>query len=208
MQSVADRLAERPSVRRFAAAAVLAAALSGQGARSADHRRIQDLAGRVPLIVAGRCTSVRSAWNDEKTLITTTTTYDVERVVKGDLERKKDLVVRQVGGSVGNITQRLVGGPRFEVGERSLLFLRPDASGELRIYGLGLGKRRIDRDPASGIDRVRLDDAAEPDPPGLPDPSRPATSALPAARGGGRAAEDVSLDSLVETLLDGPRTER
>ena len=140
-----------------------------------SSRQIEELAGHVPLIVVAVCSDIRSDWNSAHTLITTTATYSVERTVKdertgGGLARADravtevaggGLTVRQIGGTVGRITQALIGGPEFRLGERSLLFLTPDAAGDLRVYGLALGKQLVYRDPRSGIDRVRLGGGAE-----------------------------------------------
>jgi hypothetical protein len=137
---------------------------------------MEDLTKRVPLIVVGRCDELQSAWNAENTLITTTATYSIERVVKGR-HASRDLAVQQLGGTVGPITQAVLGGPRFRVGERSLLFLVPDGAGQMRVYGLARGKQDVHRDPSSGVDRVRLDDGVE---------SR---------------LMDVPLDALIKTML-------
>ena len=187
------------AVVRVAVAALLAASLRGQDPAAALPPAIEDLAGRVPLIVAGSCTLVRSEWNEKKTLITTTATYQVDRVVKGRLA-KGEVVVRQLGGTMGKITQALVGGPSFHVGERSLLFLKADAAGELRVYGLAAGKRPIYRDPRSGVDRVRLDDGAAGELHGLPDAAARRESAAPSARASVPFHGDIALEALAKLL--------
>ncbi len=120
---------------------------------------LQKLTQRAEIIVVGRCTAIKSAWNAKRTLISTYVSYDVEETIKGDL-RDQPIVIKTLGGTVGSITQMMVGGPTFEVRERALLFLTAsDEPATFRIQGLPRGKLRIYSDSRTG-ERVLMRDAS------------------------------------------------
>lgn len=185
--------------RLFGAGVLLGLSLAGSNAVAGNPHTIEDLASRVPLIVVGRCDGLQSAWNSDMTLITTTATYRIERVVKGN-HSGRDLDVRQLGGSIGRITQSVLGGPQFRVGERSLLFLAPDGAGQMRVYGLGRGKQDLHRDPRSGVDRVRLDDGAETRLIGRPAGSDSRGSVGSSVSSAHTLSGDIPLDTLIKTM--------
>jgi hypothetical protein len=113
-----------------------------------------ELARHAQVIALGRCTAMRCSWNAEHTVISTEAVYDVEEAVTG-AKRGEQLVVKALGGSVGNISQMVVGGPRFELGARDLLFLvAGDEPGTLCPVGLAAGRVRVAIDPGSGEDVV------------------------------------------------------
>ena len=132
------------------------------GGPPATYRKpadLQYLTQNAQIILVGRCTDIKSTWNAEQTLISTYTSYDVVEAIKG-ASSDQQVVVKTLGGTVGSITQMMVGGPTFEVGERALLFLA--ASDELatfRIQGLRQGKLRIYSDSKTG-ERFLMRDAS------------------------------------------------
>jgi hypothetical protein len=69
--------------------------------------------------------------------------------------------VVQPGGSVGEIEMRVDGMPHFQVGERTLLFLRlrggPDHAS---VVGMAQGKRPVSRESGSGRWMVSAPDRA------------------------------------------------
>lgn len=105
-------------------------------------------------IVLGTCKQVKCEWNEGRTLIHTYATYDVERIVKGH-QIKSEIQIKTVGGTVGRISQVIVGGPQFKLGDRDLLFLVPlDGSNAWQVFALAAGKCRVIRDPATNGDSV------------------------------------------------------
>lgn len=108
------------------------------------------------LVVVARATNVQAEWNAAGTSIYTNVVYDVERVVKGTAALET-VELHELGGTVGKITQAVVGGPQFSVGQRDLLFLVPSDAGGYRTYGLSAGQLPVHHDPASGRDVVRVD---------------------------------------------------
>lgn len=125
-------------------------------ATSLSPMELDDLAAAAKVVVVGRCAEVRSAWNAEHTLIHTWATYEIERSVPERPARDR-LTLRALGGTVGPITQAVVDGPRFVVGERDLLFLGDsDEPGVYRLLGLTQGKMPLVPHPRTGEDHVVL----------------------------------------------------
>jgi hypothetical protein len=99
------------------------------------------------LIVRGRVTDVRAI--EAQGSIDSIATVAVESVVKGNASRF--VYVRVPGGLVGSRRTVVVGAPRFRVGQRALLFLRPGATDTAyRPVGLTQGVYPILADPATG----------------------------------------------------------
>ena len=103
--------------------------------------------------------SVTSAWNETHDRITTTIDLTVVDSWKGAAAPATHLQVIQPGGTVGEIEMRVDGMPRFQVGERTLLFLRgrPDRAS---VVGMAQGKRPVTREAGSGRWMVTAPDRA------------------------------------------------
>ena len=105
--------------------------------------------------------SVKSAWNAAHDRITTTVDLAVVDCWKGTAAPATHVQVVQPGGSVGEIEMRVDGMPHFQVGERTLLFLRlrggPDHAS---VVGMAQGKRPVSRESASGRWMVSAPDRA------------------------------------------------
>ena len=89
----------------------------------------------------------RSAnWNESRTRIYTVTRLEVGHVLKGPVQAGEEIRVRQIGGSVGEITQRVAGNAHFTAGEEVLVFLDQDAKLGLHyVIGMAQGKYTINR---------------------------------------------------------------
>ncbi len=142
---------------------------------------LETLASRSQVVAVGRCAEVRSAWNEKRTLIHTWATYEIEQAVP-EIKVHDGIVVKALGGTVGTITQVVLDGPQFAVGDRDLLFLVPsDEAGAYQLFGLGQGKVPVRRSTGAGRDLVRL-----PPPDGLQrSPGREAGVSSPSAPGEG-----------------------
>jgi hypothetical protein len=90
-------------------------------------------------IVVGKCVNVRYSWNDKMTLIYTEATYEVTEWLRTDGTPTQQIVVSEMGGTVGRITQALIGGPRFAESQQSVLLLNKK-DGQYRIFGLRRGQ--------------------------------------------------------------------
>lgn len=96
-------------------------------------------------VVEGKVLSVESFWNAEGTAILTEAVVEVDDLIAG--ESPAVVRVRTFGGQVGNYVIEAHGFPRFEEGERLLLFLNEEkADRSIRVTGYQQGQFRIRTD--------------------------------------------------------------
>ena len=142
---------------------------------SADATRVRamttdQLVDRSALIVEGRVLSQQVIWDAERQRIYTDSVVLVSQTHLGVAPRS--LTVRQIGGTLGQTTQKVAGVQPLPAGMEVLLFLRTDG---VRFYVTGLsqgryrvavkdGERLLHRD-SGGVTAVGK---APPQPPGLP----------------------------------------
>jgi hypothetical protein len=93
-------------------------------------------------VVEGTVREIRSRKVDGGRQIVTYVTVDVATVFSGALE-PGPIVLRELGGEVGDEFTIIQGSPEYRVGERVLLFLDADPAGVLRTWGLFLGKYSV-----------------------------------------------------------------
>lgn len=87
------------------------------------------------LVVYGKVISAYSVWEDNS--IYTYTTIEIKELIKGEYHSQK-IVVKQMGGTVGYISQIVDGTPKLEIGKDVVLFLR-DWKGAYWIHSIVLG---------------------------------------------------------------------
>lgn len=124
----------------------LVALTLGMGAAEAStvlYRDVPALARGSDAIVIGQVVRAQSRWTADRRRIVTDIEIRVDETLKG--EGRATLLVRQPGGVVGDVGQRVDGLAGFEVGEEVVLFLerRPDDS--FLIAGLSQGKFQVVR---------------------------------------------------------------
>jgi hypothetical protein len=91
------------------------------------------------VIVYGRVLSSYSVWEDKS--IYTYTTLEIKELIKGEYRSQK-IVVKQMGGTVGYISQVVDGTPKLEIGKEYVLFLR-DWKGAYWIHSIVLGHFQV-----------------------------------------------------------------
>jgi len=96
------------------------------------------LAASAERIVVADVLSVESAWDAAHRNIHTTVALAVRESWKGDIPGSGRLVLRQLGGTVGEIEMSVLGTATFVPGERALLFL-----GRQGLVGMAQGKRAL-----------------------------------------------------------------
>ena len=105
-------------------------------------------------IVQGHVEDVTVQWDSTRNMAYTYVSIAVDDPMKG--ERRRNLVIRQVGGKVGALTVGVSGMPQFEKGEQVIVFLKTQPDGTFIVLGLNQGKYQITDDFAisnvSGID--------------------------------------------------------
>jgi hypothetical protein len=88
--------------------------------------------------------STKADWNAEHDRIVTTIDVTVVDCWKGAATPGSHVQIVQAGGTVGELTMRIDGMPRFEPGERALLFLRGKVE-HASVVGMAQGKRPVSR---------------------------------------------------------------
>jgi len=92
------------------------------------------------LIVRGHAEQTWTAWDDAHEVIYTYATFRVNRYF-GESTGPDTLLVREVGGTVGDYTQEAIGFPEIRRGEDVVLFLSQwEDSTDYRIHAFNQGK--------------------------------------------------------------------
>jgi putative Ig domain-containing protein/matrixin/Ig-like domain-containing protein len=102
-------------------------------------------------IVRGKVGVIESSFDEQSGRIYTYITVKVQEVLKGQIAVRK-IVLKELGGQVGDKINLVYGNPQFKRGERVLLYLDTWADGSLRTYQMFLGKFNIVTDPITGED--------------------------------------------------------
>ena len=107
-------------------------------------------------VVLATVARLRSVAAPDGSRITTEITLRVHEGYKG-ARAGDDLVVREIGGRVGDDQQWIFGSPEYHLGETVLAYLKVDRNGALRTNHLGLGKVdvKIAADGRVWLSRIR-----------------------------------------------------
>jgi hypothetical protein len=98
-----------------------------------------------PLIVHAEVEKVESRKVSEAVAVETLIHVKVIEGLKGDAKKGQRLVLRQSGGTVGELRHEVVGQSHFTRGEQAILFLEPLPNGRFVEIGVGIGKYGIER---------------------------------------------------------------
>jgi hypothetical protein len=131
------------------AAILLALTAFPASATTLIRASLEEIVSSNAIIIVGRVVDTRSRWNDQGTFILTDVTIAPTEVLKGT-SRSGPLTVTILGGSVGNLTTLIIGGPTLLPGNSYLLFLNPEelpgATGALAVRDLCQGAFDIKQD--------------------------------------------------------------
>lgn len=106
-------------------------------------------------VVSGRVAEIRSRRVDGGRAISTYVTVDVEAVLAGDAATGR-IVLKEMGGRVGDDFTIVYGAPEYTVGERVLLYLDTDGDGAWRTTMMFAGKFSVvSRDGRDHVARRR-----------------------------------------------------
>ncbi|MEM7437101.1 MAG: hypothetical protein AAF436_18245 [Myxococcota bacterium] len=155
---------------------------------------LEELVAQSDRIVIGRVVFAESYLRSDGT-IATAYRFAVERQLRSDGPRAVDepeVIVRVMGGRIGDIGMRVEGEPRFNEGERALLFIRQGQSLAFRPVGMAQGVLRIRME--QGRETVRQNRE------GLMLVKRAADGRLEPARGA--IADHTALDSVIRQVRD------
>jgi len=129
-------------LRALAIAAVGVTAVVPAGATSIRRASLDRLVAGNAIVVVGHIVDVYSHWNADGTFILSDVRVVVDDALKGDAGQR-EFVFTAMGGTVGDLSTIIVGGPEIEVGRKYLLFLNredlPGLSNALVVRDLSQG---------------------------------------------------------------------
>jgi hypothetical protein len=109
----------------------------------------EDLIVGARVIVRGKVLSIEGSFDEQQGRIFTYVKLKVQEVLKGQITERK-IVIKELGGRVGDRISVVFGNPEFALGEQVLMYLDTWKDGSLRTYQMFLGKFSIVKDEKSG----------------------------------------------------------
>lgn len=118
---------------------------------------LEQLSKKADVVVHGQVLDQSTAWNATRSRIYTVTRVTVTDPMKGPHKKGAVIQIRQLGGTVGDITQSIVGNAKLAVGEEVVLFLNHDPKKQRHyIVGMAQGKYAVQRAGKAAIVRNDL----------------------------------------------------
>jgi hypothetical protein len=174
-----------PHVARIVPVLVLTVlAAMPAGATTLIREGLDKLTAANEVVVYGRVLDIHSHWNADRTMIVTDVRVRAAEVLKGD-RQAREITFTMLGGTVGDITTLIIGGPDLVPGSDYILFLNRErlvdqdvltvrdlVQGAFEISDLGAGRRVYSQavthplipdasgidDPPGGAEGLALDD--------------------------------------------------
>lgn len=106
---------------------------------------IEDLVEQADYVLLGEVIDIESRWDNESRTIYTYVKVIVEKMIKGN-KNLNEIVVKVPGGRVGDEAMLVSESPAFKLGERTILLLDIDTSGEYQVLGGIQGKYTVIKD--------------------------------------------------------------
>lgn len=107
-----------------------------------------DLTKESTAVFYGKCSKIRSEWNETKDIIFTQVTVVPEEYIKGNLGT--EAVITVPGGRVGDIIYEVSEMPLFTEGEEVVAFVWTNPAGKNLVTGGFQGKMKIEKDKSTG----------------------------------------------------------
>ena len=132
----------------------IGAAFVHVGASTVIPPTFDQLVQQAEVIFQGTVTNVRSVWEGEgaQRHIDTYVTFQVQDNVKGSAGAS--YTIRMLGGTVGDETMEVTDTPKFNVGDRDILFVEHNYEQFVPLVGIKNGRFRVQRDEQTGRDVV------------------------------------------------------
>ena len=108
----------------------------------------KDLTKNSTAVLYGKCSKVKSEWNDKKNMILTSVTIVPDEYIKGNLG--SEAVITVPGGRVDNILYEVSDMPLFIEGEDVVAFVSTNSKGKNLVTGGYQGKIKIEKDKKTG----------------------------------------------------------
>lgn len=127
------------------------------GATIVQALDLEQLSKKADVVVHGDVVDQKTNWNTTRSRIYTVTRVRIRDPLKGPHKKGAVIEIRQLGGTVGEITQSIVGNARLSPAEEVLLFLNHDPEKQRHyIVGMAQGKYAIDRSGKPAVVRHDL----------------------------------------------------
>jgi hypothetical protein len=127
----------------FAAVATIVGGVAPVGATTLVRADLDKLAAENATVVLGEVQDVHSYWNADGTFILTDVQFKTHETIKGEFQKSRELKITLMGGTVGDLTTLIIGGPELIPGNMYVLFLNeedlPGAPGVLTVRDLVQG---------------------------------------------------------------------
>lgn len=128
---------------RVSALAICLAVVASSRAESQPSTPFEKLVDEAQAVVVTEALDTHTGWRQlrERQVIVTEVRLRVDRLLKGGADGV--LTLTFLGGTVGDVTQRVAGVPRFMVGDKDVLFLASTRSLVAPIVAMPEGRFRI-----------------------------------------------------------------
>ena len=132
----------RDVIRHGWAVGVLLLGLAA-GATTLIHQDVPELSRLADTVIRGTVVRTEGRWSGDRRTIFTEVEIQVAETLKG--RARKSVIVRERGGVVGNIGQRVDGVASFQKGEEVVVFLARKPDDSFAVEGMAQGKFRVER---------------------------------------------------------------
>lgn len=142
----------------FSLFAGLIAALSSVHATTVIPPTFDQLVQQAEVIFRGTVADVRSVWEGEgaQRHIDTYITFHIDDTLKGN--PGGSYTIRVLGGTVGEDTMEVTCAPKFQVGDRQILFVEHNGEQFVPLVGIMHGQLRIERNQQTGREFIATHD--------------------------------------------------
>lgn len=133
---------------------LIAIALARVTATTVVPPTFDQLVQQAELIFQGTVTDTKSVWEGEgaQRHIETYVTFQIADSVKGNAG--SSYTIRMLGGTVGDESLVVTDAPKFQVGDREILFVEHNYDQFVPLVGIGHGRFHVQRDEETGRDVV------------------------------------------------------
>jgi hypothetical protein len=113
---------------------------------------IEDMAVEASCVARARVVNTQATWDDAHRRIYTYTEVQILERLHTKGEVLDSVVIRTLGGEVGNIGMKVSGTPQFALGEEVVVFLRSDPvdATQFQVIGMSQGKFHVERPDKGG----------------------------------------------------------
>lgn len=127
--------------------------LSASSAVTPVKKTFAELVAQADFILVGVISNSQSLQLPEGAIVTDLT-LDIRRSVKGDRPAGSSLMLRMLGGKLGDVELVVDGAPALRPGQTVLLFVRGNMSEMFPFVGVQQGVFHVRQDQSAGVERV------------------------------------------------------